>query len=115
MSKADYEALVKTNKLPGTTETFTSPTRVFSEGYDGVLVEFQVKPGTTQALSKIGVRDASRVAKQAYPDMPGVSKGWNAESAFFKGEGKQINIGLGQGTALDLFNKSIESFRVLLK
>jgi hypothetical protein len=44
--------------------------------------------------------------------MPGVdrSKGWAASSAHFKGEGDQINIGLGCGSALGIFNDSITSF-----
>jgi hypothetical protein len=44
--------------------------------------------------------------------MPLVSKGWHATSAFFKAEkaaglAPQINIGLGRGAALDIFNKNI--------
>lgn len=39
--------------------------------------------------------------------MPTVSKGWTSDAAFFKGEGSQINIGLGRGTALDIFNDGI--------
>ena len=31
-------------------------------------------------------------------------------SAYFKGEGDQINIGLGRGTALDMFNHAIMGF-----
>ena len=42
--------------------------------------------------------------------MPLVSKGWTAASAFFKGEGTQINVGLGQGSALDIFNEGIVGF-----
>jgi len=45
--------------------------------------------------------------------MPLVSKGWTATSAFFKGEGDQINIGLGRGTALDIFNEGLIAFERL--
>ncbi len=42
--------------------------------------------------------------------MPQVSKGWQMTNAFFKGEGKIVNIGLGKGDALDIFNQAIKSF-----
>jgi hypothetical protein len=113
MSQADHQTLLRTGKLPPTAETFTSPTRAFSEAYEGVTVEFRVNAGTTESLSTIGVRDASAVARQAYPNMPTVSEGWTAQNAFFKGEGGQVNIGLGRGDALDLFNNNIQSFEAL--
>jgi uncharacterized protein RhaS with RHS repeats len=109
MSKEDYEELLKTGKVPATSETFISPTQGFSESYDGVLVKFTVKPGTTEALEGIGVRDNSRIARSEYPEMPPVASGWKEDKAFFKGEGNQVNIGLGNGTALDTFNQNVES------
>jgi RHS repeat-associated protein len=109
MSKEDYEELLKTGKVPATSETFISPTQGFSESYEGVLVKFTVKPGTTEALEGIGVRDNSRIARSEYPEMPPVASGWKEDKAFFKGEGNQVNIGLGKGTALDTFNQNIES------
>lgn len=87
-----------------------SPTQSFSEAYEGRLVKFTVEPGTTDLLSEIGVRDYSAMARGEYPDMPPVSKGWMRSSAFFKGEGDQINIGLGSGFALDVFNDGITNF-----
>jgi len=94
-----------------------SPTRSFSEGYDGTLVEFTVNPGTRQQLADIGVRDNSPIVREEFPDMPPVSKGWKENSAFFKGEGgtenPQINIGLGDGRALNTFNENIQGFRKL--
>jgi hypothetical protein len=65
------------------------------------------RPGTTDALVNVGVRDSSALTAQAFPDTPLVSKGWTATSAFFKGEGNQINIGLGRGAALDIFNQGL--------
>jgi hypothetical protein len=53
------------------------------------------------------------MAAAAYPDMPLVSRGWTSTSAFFKGEGGIINIGLGRGPALDIFNDAIEGFEVV--
>lgn len=45
--------------------------------------------------------------------MPDVGKGWKETSAFFKAEGEQINIGLGKGKALDIFNQGIQRFERL--
>ncbi len=74
------------------------------------MVRFIVRPGTTDSLASIGVRDSSALTAGMFPDMPLVSKGWTATSAFFKGEGDQINIGLGRGSALDIFNNAIMDF-----
>jgi hypothetical protein len=117
MAKSDYDVLISTGKLPSSSrgETFISPTRSFAEDYGDIVVQFNVKPGTTQALSEIGVRDSSKLATQAYPDMPTVSSGWMNNNAFFKGEGQQVNIGLGKGKALTRFNESIESVEALPK
>jgi len=53
------------------------------------------KVTTGRDRGRFGVRDASDVASGAYPDMPMVSRGWTSTSAFFKGEGGILNIGLG--------------------
>lgn len=45
--------------------------------------------------------------------MPIVQSGWSTSNALFKGEGTQINIGLGKGSALDIFNNNIIDFRVI--
>ncbi|AUX27987.1 MULTISPECIES: PAAR-like domain-containing protein [Sorangium] len=110
MSKEHYETLKATGRMPGTTETTISPTQSFSESYNGVLVEFKMKPGTRAALEAIGVRDVSALTTEAYPDMPIGEKGWGKKHARFKGEGKQINIALGTGKALDIFNDNIQGF-----
>ncbi|RAP28783.1 hypothetical protein C2W64_04369 [Brevibacillus laterosporus] len=86
------------------------------------MVEFEVSPGTTKALEAIGVRNKAKEVVRKYPDMPEVVKGWNEEK--FKGEGKkgkkatgdtQINIGLGTGKALEIFNKNIIKFKEVPK
>jgi RHS repeat-associated protein len=115
MKEGHFNTLERTGKMPGTGETMTSPTEWFSQQYEGVLVKFTMKPGTTQALEDIGVRDTTALTAELYPDMPLVTetRGWNQTSALFKAEGgdtPQINIGLGKGTALDLFNSSIQSW-----
>jgi RHS repeat-associated protein len=108
MSKEHYETLETTGRLSPTRETFISPSREFSESYEGVLVQFTLRKGTTEKLVNIGVRDTSTATARAFPRMPLVSRGWRKTAAFFKGEGpKHVNIGLGGGKALDIFNDGI--------
>jgi hypothetical protein len=113
MSQEHYDILESTGKLSATRETFISPTRAFSEAYDGVLARITVRDGTTQRLAEIGVRDNSSLASRVLSSMPLVGRGWRNTNAFFKGEGSQINIGLGGGNALDLFNGAITGFERL--
>ena len=115
MSKSDFKIFSKTGKIQSTSETFISPTRAFSEAYDGVLVEIKVNASALQKLKKVGVSDGTDLVKSEIGTMPQVSKGWNQKNAFFKKEGDQINIGLGKGDALDIFNQNIQSFKVLKK
>jgi RHS repeat-associated protein len=115
MSEEHFAELNSTGRLPATKETFISPTASFSSSYTGRMVKFTLKPGTTEALAGVGVRDTSRIARAAYPNMPVVFKGWARTSAFFKGEGTQINIGLGRGRALDIFNDAITAFEGVAK
>jgi hypothetical protein len=123
MSQADFEVLKSTGKLPATSETFTSPSleyiKAVGYGDNGVIVKFQVKSGTLNKLKEIGVRnDAGDKMMQYFSDMPRVEKGWTANQALFKTEGKdygleQINIGLGKGTALNEFNDNIVNFQTV--
>ncbi|MBH1932685.1 RHS repeat-associated core domain-containing protein, partial [Serratia rubidaea] len=113
MSHEDYEHLLNTGKLRGTSETFISPRRAFSENYDGILVKFHLRKDSLQELKSIGVKDSSILTKNTYPSMSDVTKGWKENNAFFKAEGDQINIGLGRGKALEIFNKGIEKFERL--
>ncbi|WP_414943219.1 polymorphic toxin-type HINT domain-containing protein [Amycolatopsis sp. cmx-11-32] len=114
MSQGHFDSLEATGRLSATRETFISPTRAFSEDYDGILVRFTVRKGTTESLSDIGVRDASAASARAFPNMGLVSRGWRETSAFFKGKGAgHVNIGLGGGKALDIFNDGIVGFERL--
>jgi RHS repeat-associated protein len=113
MSKGNFEELQATGRVPATSETFISPSGEYASGYEGTTVRFSVRGGTTDALANVGVRDSSALTGAAYPDMPFVSSGWTSSSAFFKGEGGIINIGLGRGTALDIFNEGIVGWDVV--
>ena len=117
MSSEDYASLQESGRLPAssTGETFISPTKSFSADYEGTMVKFSVRPGTTDALIGIGVRDTSKLTERAFPNMPVVGKGWMSSSAYFKAEGEQINIGLGRGRALGLFNEAITAFEEVPK
>ncbi len=113
MSANDYEYLLKNKLLSPTGETFISPSMSYSSKYQGVLVEFKMQPGTTDLLTQIGVRNDSILTNMYYGNMPFVQKGWTNTNAFFKAEGDVINIGLGHGNALDIFNNNIDSFNVI--
>lgn len=97
---------------PGT-ETFISPSYSYAHGYDGIKVQFTVRNRTVNWLTKIGVRDASTLTSSLYPNMQPVFKGWMSTNAYFKAEGTIVNIGLGYGKALNIFNKGILSFFAL--
>jgi hypothetical protein len=114
MSAEHYAQLETTGLLSATAETFIPRTQEFPEAYAGTLVQLVFQPGTTAALVNVGVGDSSALTTVLFPDMPVVSKGWTAVSAFFKGEGKQYNIGLGSGTALHIFNQGLIDFEKLV-
>ena len=98
-----------TGEVKPTGETFISPIKGYSQKYDGVLVEFTTKPGTKSALEEIGVKNNSILTNNEYPNMPLVNsvENWTINNAQFKGEGTQINIGLGKGAGLEIFNINI--------
>ena len=91
-----------------------TPSGSAEDPHAGSLVRLlSVRPGTTSSLVRMGVRDGSALASSAFPNMPLVSRGWTSTSAFFKGEGKTVNIGLGRGSALNTFNDSILSWQAV--
>ena len=115
MSPENYAELEATGNLPGTRETFISPSRSFASKYEGVLVKFELEPGTFDRLSEIGVRAHGERSQLLLPDLPLVRRGWGYGWALFKPEGDVINIGLGYtgGAALARFNNGILSFEVI--
>jgi hypothetical protein len=60
-------------------------------------------------------RAAAGLAGTAYEGLPTVQRGWAACSAFFKIEGNVVNIGLGNGSALNTFNNGIVNFSLVPK
>ena len=121
MTLAHYEELVNTGRLVPNMkgETFISPTKSFAADYNDVTVEFTLRPGTTNALRSIGVRDGARLTLETYGELPPVQSGWKGSSAFFKTEGTgaiggpQVNIGLGHGPALNIFNENLVRFNIV--
>ncbi|SDQ82063.1 RHS repeat-associated core domain-containing protein [Chryseobacterium soldanellicola] len=107
MSQEAADVFTQTGKMPAGTETFISPTRSFAEGYEGVTFKINIKHSTYADLLDIGVKDAS--SAHPFSSMPSVGKGWKSTNAFFKVEGNQLNVGLGNGKALDIFNSGIKS------
>jgi hypothetical protein len=63
---------------------------------------------------RMGVRNSARgFAGTAYESLPEVTPGWTSSNAYFKWEKGIVNIGLGQGPALDLFNGNIINFKAV--
>lgn len=130
LSESDYQHLLNTGQLRPTSETFTSPSLEYIQaigyGGDGRIVKFYANHGTLDALESVGVRnDATDRIMGYFPDMPHVTtvSGWTQSRAMFKTEGRslappvgpdgQINIGLGRGTAIDIFNQNLKAFEVV--
>jgi RHS repeat-associated protein len=61
MSEGDFAQLQESGLIPATGETFIAQDVEYygTKTYDGVLVQFNVQPGTTDSLLDIGVRDTS--------------------------------------------------------
>jgi hypothetical protein len=113
MSVEHYDDFLRTGRIPSTTETFISPTKSFSESYSGVLVKLQTKSGTYDKLMAVGYRAHGTKAASLFPDLSPVKRGWGRRGAQFKPEGTQVNIGLGKGKALDVFNDNIVGFETI--
>lgn len=123
MREESFELLCLNCVLEGRSEMFTSPTLEYIEaigyGNNGAVVQFLVKHGTLDKLMDCGVKnDETRKMMEYFPKMLHVFevKHWEKHHALFKTEGHklnmtQINIGLGTGDALALFNENIVAFQ----
>ena len=72
-----------------------------------------------EKLVKMGVRNDSEEKRMLnFSKMDRVKKGWTTNNALFKTEGgnyniEQVNIGLGKGKALEIFNENIINFEII--
>jgi|GEM_PF-601445 len=132
MEQRHYERLLKGEGIIGTGETFTSPTLEYilkgtkdGVGYTGVIVKFQMKPGTLDLLkSKALINDTTDEIIAIFGnDIPqhveNVSKWTTRDYILFKTESykisatekiPQVNIALGNSEPLAEFNKNILFF-----
>jgi hypothetical protein len=110
ISESDYDQLLSSGRMPATTETSTSPLQAFSEDYDGVLVKYYVNLGTIDDLKVIGRTDGSGLVASQFGDMPQAVSGWINDFVRFKKEGTQVNIQLGRGPGVDVFNDNLIAF-----
>lgn len=110
VSESDYNQLLVSGKMPATKETSTSPLQAFSEDYDGILFKYYVDLGTIDNLLTIGRTDGSGLVAAQFGDMPQAVSGWINEFVRFKKEGTQVNIQLGRGPGIDVFNENLIAF-----
>jgi len=110
----NYIDLIATGRLPGTRETSTSPKISFSQGYRGVLMKFYLRHGTIDQLKVIGRTDGHQDVADQFGEMPLAPSGWIEEYVRFKREGgnssPQVNIQLGKGQGMDIFNDNLMTF-----
>ena len=97
-----------------TGETTTSPNLTFSEGYKGVVVQFKVKQGTIEQLENIGIAGGNnKTVLKKHQNLKKDISPWNENYARFKLEKGQVNIALGKGNALNIFNDNIVEFKLV--
>lgn len=135
MEEKHYERLLKGEGIIGSGETFTSPTLNYilygtksGNGYDGIIVKFQMKPGTFDLLKrKALINDKTDYMREIFVDefprgVNDVNKWGTRDYALFKTESyhmnsskeiSQVNIALGKADALAEFNKNILFFEVI--
>ena len=105
--------------MPGVTETTTSPNQLFSESYDGVLVKFYVTTGTIDQLKTYGRTDGSALVLEQFGEMPLATSGWTNDFVRFKKEGgdltPQVNIQLGRGPGIQIFNDNLVAFEKIVR
>jgi hypothetical protein len=112
ISQEDYNKLMQTGRMPATTETSTSPTQAFSESYQGVLVKYYVQHGTIDKLTEFGTTDGHEVVREQFGELVKLpaGTGWIDDYARFKYEKGQVNIQLGRGPGIDIFNANLIAF-----
>jgi filamentous hemagglutinin len=109
MSREQFEIFKQTGVMPATAETSISPVLSYSSKYDGVTVKITTSPGTSAQLQEIGIA-ANKPAASQFPNMSTQTGQWMQTNARFEVEGGQMTTQLGQGKALEIFNKNIIHF-----
>jgi hypothetical protein len=115
MKPSHAARVAKTGRLVATGETFISPNLDYVRGkYNGVIMKLTVKRGTRDGLLRMGRRHKSigDAHELGYLDLS-VKGRWTRRYAQFKDEEEVINIGLGQGDALDYFNSNLIEWEVV--
>jgi hypothetical protein len=125
-----FDELKNSFKLLGSAakkETTTSPNSIYSEpytAYGGVLIKIWVEPGTIDKLKAIGLRSdpvLHPLLKSTFGELPFLppgsltQQGWYNNFARFKVESNaniphQVNIQLGTGKGLKIFNEGLIYF-----
>lgn len=124
-----FNELKSSFKLLGSAakETSTSPNSVFSQPYTGnggVLIKMWVEQGTIDKLKTIGLRSDPKISpllKSTFGELPFLPAGWSSQSGWFKDFARfkvesnatvpsQVNIQLGTGKGLDIFNDALIYF-----
>ena len=78
------------------------------------MVQFKIKKGTIESLEKIGIAARNhRDILEIFPYLKKDISPWNENFARFKLEKDQVNISLGKGKALELFNNNIIEFKLV--
>ena len=116
MKPSHAARVAKTGRLVATGETYISPRLVFVANgtYDGVVMKLTVKRGAREGLLRMGRRHESITDAHELGDLEISVKGrWTRRYAQFKKEDDVINIGLGQGDALDYFNSNLIEWEVV--
>lgn len=122
MTQEDYDILRNSYKLVAgaSKETTTSPTLAYLEnlGFDGVIVKLYTEKGTIEELLNKGISDGAEHTKLHFPSLiqPNDASGWPLKNVRFKTEGgsnPQVNIQLGQGPGLEIFNKRLFFFEAI--
>ena len=111
MKETHWDKLESTGIMPWSNkETMISPSLEYVQQYTGVTVEFNLPASTIDRLLVIGVRnEASQMIELGYGNLPLVQPGWKNTNAFFKFEDPNVNIGLGRGDAIQIFNEALQS------
>jgi hypothetical protein len=78
-------------------------------------VKFYVKQGTIDKLKSVGASDGSSLVASQFGALPLAGKGWHKQFVRFKKEGFQVNIQLGTGPGMQIFNDNLITFERIVR